>query len=163
MRRVRAMGRALGRFGGGSEGSVAVEFGLFAAMLVPVFVLAFDLGFLLRERIVMEHTLRAGIFAAIQPDSTRTTVEDAMQAAFAGQDGARVTLETLSVAESCFCPDAPAQAVSCTATCEPDAVFGAYTISLSLGYDGVLLPSAVQSGLGMLGATIRVEFPAWAR
>lgn len=155
--------RTLRRFGAGTGGGVAVEFGLFAAMLAPVFVLAFEMGLVLRERIVMDHTVRAGLFAAMQSGSTADSVEDAMRAAFAAQDGARVSLDTLSVTKSCFCPDDPADTVSCSASCAPDAVFGAYTISLALAYDSVLLPSAVPSGLGMLGAHLRVEVPAWAR
>lgn len=159
----RAAGRALRRFGAETRGSVAIEFGILAAMLVPALVLAFDFGLLLRERVAMEHSIRAGIFTAMGSGSTQTSVETAIQAALAGQESARVSLESLSVVESCFCPDAPDQEVSCTGTCAPDVVFGAYTISLSLTHDSILMPAAVQSGLDMLSARVRVEFPAWAR
>jgi Flp pilus assembly protein TadG len=159
----RSAGRALRRFGAETRGGVAVEFGILASMLVPALVVAFDLGFLLRERVAMEHSIRAGIFAAMGSGSTQTSVETAIQTALEGQDSTRVSLESLSVVETCFCPDAPDQEVSCTASCAPDVVFGAYTISLALSYDSILMPAAVQSGLDMLSARVRVEFPAWVR
>lgn len=150
-------------FGPDTRGSVAIEFGVFAAMLAPILVLAVDIGLVLRERIAMDHTVRAGVFAAAREGSTRTSVEDAMRDAFAMQNRSRVSLADLSVAESCFCPNAPGAAVSCNASCAPDRILGAYTIRLVLTHEGMLLTPGVQSGLGMLSSRVRVEFPAWAR
>lgn len=155
--------RTLRAFGPDTRGSVAIEFGLFSAMLAPLLVLAVDLGFLLRERIVMDHTVRAGVFAATREGSTTTSVEDAMRAAFDGQGRERVSIAALSVVESCFCPENPENDVSCNTSCPPGGVVGAYTITLSLAHDGMLLPPGVPSDLGMLDSRVRVEFPAWAR
>lgn len=146
-----------------SRGGVAVEFGLLAAMLVPAMVLAFDLGLMLRERVAVEHALRSGVFAAMQADASRDSVEQALRRALEEATQARVTLEALSVVESCFCPDAPAQVVDCSGSCAPDVVYGAYTISVSLSREALLLPPAVAERLGALDAVLRVEVPAWAR
>ncbi|GEM_PF-1828313 len=155
--------RTLRTFGPDSRGSVAVEFGLFSAVLAPVLVLAVDLGFLLRERIAMDHTVRAGVFAATREGSTTTSVEDAMRAAFDGQGRERVSIAALSVAEYCFCPEEPENDVSCNTSCAAGGVVGAYTITLSLAHDGILLPPGAPSDLGMLNSRVRVEFPIWAR
>ncbi|MHA7888989.1 TadE/TadG family type IV pilus assembly protein [Roseicyclus sp.] len=151
-----------------TRGGVAVEFGLLAAMLVPALVLAFDLGLMLRERVAVEHALRSGVFAAMDADASRDSVEQALRRALevATRERVtleRVTLEALSVVESCFCPDAPAQVVDCSGSCAPDVVYGAYTISVSLSREALLLPPAVAERLGALDAVLRVEVPAWAR
>lgn len=86
-----------------------------------------------------------------------------MRAAFDGQGRERVSIAALSVAEYCFCPEEPENDVSCNTSCAAGGVVGAYTITLSLAHDGILLPPGAPSDLGMLNSRVRVEFPIWAR
>lgn len=135
-----------------ASGVSAVEFALFAPMLVFSLLAMVDLGFAISERMAIGHILRAGAQEATEHGGPadidrvlRATATGVMPLATPGATGDATSL-ALQVRLLCTCATAPELEVVCTTTCpadQPTQIF--YALSASKTYSGLLLPRIAQS------------------
>lgn len=139
-------------FGGAEGGVAAVEFALFAPMLVLALLLMFDIGMAAQERIAIGQTLRAGAQAAMSDPGqakVQQIVEYTASTSFAltsaEADGTGRPLLTPSVTRYCGCADAPETPVDCSLPCPTTSAlpYAFYRLSASTTYDGLFLRSLV--------------------
>ncbi|MBQ2262942.1 MAG: pilus assembly protein [Loktanella sp.] len=133
-------------------GVSAVEFALFAPMLVFSLLAMVDLGFAISERMTIGHILRAGAQEAIKHTGTeavdgvlRKTATGVMPVAGPDANGDETSL-ALRVRMICSCAAAPAVEVACATTCpgdQPTQIF--YALSGSKTYSGLILPQFSQT------------------
>jgi len=154
------LSRAIHHFYKEDSGVAAIEFGIFAAVLVPLFLIATDIGFILRERIVLEHVLRMGAYTAIADNPSPARVEDVMRRALEDQQSPRITPTALLVDSTCFCRLQPAADISCSVSCAPDNRIEAYEMQVAVDYNSIFMPHALSLNLSMLTARLRVEIPS---
>lgn len=130
------------------DGVSAIEFALFAPMLVFALLAMVDVGLAVAERMTIGHILRAGAQGATEhigeaavDRMLRSTARDMMPVTASGIAGNDTTL-SLDVDMFYSCPATPAVAVAPATTCagnQPTQVF--YALSASKTYTGLILPS----------------------
>lgn len=129
------------------SGVSAIEFALFAPILIFGLLATVDVGLAISERMTMGHILRAGaqgatghIDAPAVLQIMRTTAASNIAVADAGADGDDRLL-ALKVERLCTCPGQPAVAVDCSTTCSenaPTQIF--FALSGTKTYSGLILP-----------------------
>ncbi len=138
-------GRRAGAFLRDESGVSAIEFGLVAPMIFFSLLAMTDVGFALRDRIVLDHFLRSGAQAALR-DEGEAAVLDTLKRTVCKQaetypDCADLSSIDFSPAPDrfCVCPITGAQDTTCTSTCgvQPRKF---YTLSAATTYSGIFLP-----------------------
>lgn len=157
---VRRIFDRTGHFFKDQTGAGAIEFGVFASILVPLFLIAIDIGFVLRERIVLDHVLRMGAYTAIDNNPSPERVEDVMRVTLEDQQSPRITLTSLRVDRTCFCRSDPATDLICSTNCAPVNRVEAYDMRVTVTYNSIFLPHALSLNLSVLSASLRVEIPS---
>ena len=144
-------------------GASAVEFALFAPILVAVCLSTVDLGFAISERMALDHSLRIGAASAMTDpgeETVQAVIEDTAGKNFTvasstEEDGDTYTADsnpiTISATRFCACPSAKGTAVSCTGTCSGAEPLAFYRLNASSEYAGILLPEF------NLSATLEVQ------
>ena len=128
------------------EGTSAVEFALFAPMLVFSLVAAIDLGLAEYERMTIDHALRSAAQSAMAdqgPDTVLKALQSTASKNFTLSDGTTENPDALkvSVRRFCACPDAMAAEVSCSSTCAGSApTFIYYRLSGTKVHRTAMLP-----------------------
>ncbi len=143
--RITAFGRAQG-------GVAAVEFALFAPMLVFALLMMFDIGMAAQERMAIGQALRAGAQAAMfdpGEEDVENVIKYTAATSFALTQGeANSTgrpLLTPSVTRYCGCPDATETPVDCSLPCAATSTlpYAYYRLSASMTHAGLFLPAFV--------------------
>lgn len=116
------------------SGVAAVEFALFAPMLIFALLAMADVGLLVHQRMSLDHVLRVAAQIAAE-DPGLPAIETALSSAVSGDGSGIATGNPIefTVAKVCACAEAPALEVVCSTTCagsEPTSIF--YTMSSSL-------------------------------
>lgn len=130
------------------SGVSAIEFSIFAPMLVVGLLTFVDLGFAIYQRMAMDHVLRAGIQSAMADpgiESVLKTLEiTAVENFTVGSStpsGGKPTV-TLAVNRYCVCPNQPAVKVACSTICTGSVpTLAYYSLSASRIYSGMFIPS----------------------
>jgi Flp pilus assembly protein TadG len=140
------------------SGSSAVEFAITAPVLLGGLVMVVDIGLAMRERMLLDQSVRAGAEFAMNNVNDETTIENMVKASATGvygtqpgdvNNGAALTVDATS---TCECPNAPGTAVSCTALCTGDILpYSYWTIAASRNYNALILPDFA------LGTEIKVQ------
>jgi pilus assembly protein CpaE len=129
------------------DGTSAVEFALFAPMLIVGLLSAIDLGFAEYERMTIDHALRAGAQSAMADQGTDQVLKVVQNTAsknftLSSQSGSNTNTLTLNVDRFCACPESLGVAVSCSTDCassQPTFIY--YRLSGAKTYTGTLLPT----------------------
>ena len=116
----------LGRRVRDEEGTSAVEFALFAPILVFSLVAAIDLGLAEYERMAIDHALRAAAQSAMAdqgPDTVLNALHSTASKNFTLADGTTENAHALkiSVRRFCACPSATGTEVNCSSVCAGSA------------------------------------------
>jgi pilus assembly protein CpaE len=146
---------------GSDDGLAAVEFAIFAPVLILMVLTALDMGFAVYQRMTMDHVLRSGAqFAMVDPEGGAAAVQQVLQStatknfspsevAPAGSPNTEDTIQTgqpaklrLTAERYCACPEAISTAVNCASVCtgtQPTYIY--YRLGATKGFKGMLLPS----------------------
>ena len=123
------------------SGVSAIEFSVFAAILVPILLLAFDVGFAIHQRMIMDAILRLGMQEAMRFDPLVTSDERGVliNTALTEAVGALATgrMDPLAVSVAgplCHCPEALETQVPCDSICAAGAPHEAYALSAQMTY-----------------------------
>ena len=150
------MGRRIRDALHGESGVAAIEFGLIAALLLPIFVAAVDIGLALRQRLQIDQVLNMGAQAAMNPGATATDIRAAMAAA-AGAHAALGALQLGVDGPQCFCRDAPDATVSCTSRCADSVPGRFFEITAEMEYDALLGGNLLPAEILTLRSRLRIE------
>ena len=140
--------RAWRRLQRAEDGVSAIEFALFAPILVFLVLATVDLGRALTERISMGHVIRSGAQVAMRDPGAEevqtvleTTADRNFAVASSDADNTFVMGEpiSLSVERFCACPDAVDTAVACSTICPGETpTFIYYRMSAEKDFSGIL-------------------------
>jgi pilus assembly protein CpaE len=129
------------------RGVSAVEFALFAPVLIIALVTSVDLGLAEYERMTIDHALRTGAQSAMSDPGTtevRRIAESAASRNFTVSSGSSLSAGALvlNVSRYCACPEATTTPVACSTTCAGlAATFIYYRLTAGKIYVGMIIPS----------------------
>ncbi len=143
--RFRARLTALLRHEGGVS---AIEFALFAPFLAVGFLSMVDLGFAIRQRMNMDHVLRAGAQSAMTDPADINAIKRvlAVTAAETFTVGTTTPINgkpvlAIDAKRYCVCPADPGAEVACSTICTGSVPTRAYySLKASGAYSGIFLP-----------------------
>ena len=141
MRGVRRLLRTVRCFASDTRGVAAVEFALFAPLLVFGLLAMTDVGMAVYQRMSVDHILRSGVHHAIEDPgkvAVLATLKDN-----AREDGMWAEGEIgFDVDRFCACAETPETKVDCATSCDgsrPTSIY--YSLSADLTVPGLILPS----------------------
>lgn len=140
------------------SGTAATEFAVFAAVLVPIFLVAVDLGFAIRERMLVNHMVRLASQEAMRPGTERADIQRVLEQAIAAHAGPRLMAPRATVSEEeCFCRPTPGTIISCETSCvgTDQGVF--HDISIEARYRSLFAGNLLTGALAGLPASLRIE------
>ena len=140
------------------SGSSAVEFAIAAPVLLGGLVIVVDVGLAMRDRMLLDQSVRAGAEFAMNNENNESTIENMVKASATGHYGTQPGDVNNSYAmvvdatSSCECPDAPGTVVTCTNLCTGDILpYSYWTIAATKNYNALILPDF------QLGTEIKVQ------
>ncbi len=127
-------------------GVSAIEFGLVAPMIFFSLLAMTDVGFAIRDRILLDHFLRSGAQAALRDAGEVAVLDTLKRTACKNTETYPSCAYLASVSfvpapdRYCVCPTTGTQDTTCTSTCvvQPQKF---YTLSASKSYTGIFLPT----------------------
>lgn len=163
-RHAKMTGRRARRFMADQRGVSAIEFSLFAAILLPVLLVGADVGFAIHQRMIMDGILRIGAQEAMrfQPDVAPDERGDSIAQALRLAAGSNATggMENLTVAVSgplCYCPETPGAEVSCDTPCAGGAPHRFFQLDAAMPYRSRFVGDLSAIGLADLRSRLRVD------
>ena len=124
-----------------TRGVAAVEFALFAPLLVFGLLAMTDVGMAVYQRMSVDHILRSGVHHAIE-DPGAPAVKSALNT-IASADGMWGEDELDFIVDRfCACAETPETKVDCATSCDdsrPTSIY--YSLSADLTVPGLILPS----------------------
>ena len=133
------------------DGTSAVEFALFAPVLVFSLLAAVDIGLAEYERMTIDHSLRAAAQSAMTDPGANAVLkvlETTASKNFTLSDGPTASPGALTVAVNrfCACPNNPSVAVACSTTCTESApTFIYYRLLGTKIHNAMILPAMTLS------------------
>lgn len=162
--RAEMTGRAR-RFLADQRGVSAIEFALFAAILLPVLLVGADIGFAMHQRMAMDGILRIGAQEGMRfrpdadDDDRYAEIEGALEAAAsANATGGMDNLTVWVDGPFCYCPGTPATEVSCDdGFCAEGEPRRFYLLHAQLQYRSRFVGDLSGIGLADLRSRLRVD------
>ncbi len=123
------------------RGVSAIEFTIISAILLPILLIATDIGFAVHQRMIMDSILRSGMQEAMRfrpsltPDVRREQISWALREAAGAMSTNRMTqLELVVSGPLCHCPQAVSLPVSCESDCAGSEPQQAFALTARLPY-----------------------------
>ncbi|MCC5986487.1 MAG: pilus assembly protein [Pararhodobacter sp.] len=156
--------RRAGRFLADQQGVSAIEFSLFAAIFLPILLIATDIGFAMHQRMIMDGVLRIGAQEGLRfgpedaLDHRATGIAAALQAA--ADANATNRMENLAVTVAgpfCYCPQSPDSEAQCTESCAEGAPRPFFRLGAEMPYRSLFLGELSGVELTQLRTRLRVD------
>lgn len=143
------------RFFRRQRGASAIEFTIIASIMLPVTLIATDIGLAVHQRMVMDNVLRMASASAMIPGATHDDILSALNTAAATYATGRMQQMTVNVAgPSCFCVGG---ANICGSPCADGLQRASYTLDAHLVYKSIFVGAAGAIFPDGLQSTLRVE------
>lgn len=111
------------RFKSNTQGAAAIEFGLFAPIIVFSLLMMSDLGLATFDRIKLTGGVRSAGQYILNGADTQSDIAGVVKAASGLRSGVPVSV---NVTEYCACPDSVSTATACTTVCSGNKVTHSY-------------------------------------